>query len=539
MRYFIALLAALLTTQLQAKEPRNIIIMIGDGMGPAYTTGYRYFADDPTTPKVESTVFDQMLTGMASTYPDEPDTVVTDSAAAATALATGHKTYNGAIAVDRQKVALSSIMDVAKRLGKSTGIAVTSQINHATPAAFLVHNENRSNYNAIADAYFDDRIDGKFRADVMFGGGTQYFKRPDRDLVAEFEAAGYHFASDSASLAALSQGPALGLFADVGLPSAIDDTQGPRLDAMTAKAVELLNQNPKGFVLMVEGSQIDWAGHSNDIVTAMHEMKDFAKAIRWAKDFADSRDDTLVVVTADHSTGGLTLGAAGKYQWRADFLRKIPNSPGVIAARLAQESEPAKALPALLGFNPSKDETSNLMDAMSDGQEALVSAIKSLIDKRSLTGWTTSGHTAVDVPIFADGVDKDRFDGFMDNTEIAKRLFALLQPGEQLIGQFQTPPAPKAEATKAPVVATPAPAAPTAMPLPSTPKAQSPAPKADLPAAKPQAAPAPAPAPAPKDTPVKYETAQPAAPVSAAEATPTEAPKAASEQLVEDKQQQL
>ncbi|WKE64718.1 alkaline phosphatase [Gallaecimonas kandeliae] len=429
MRKYLLIVLALACAAAQAGEPKNIILMIGDGMGPAYTTGYRYFADDPLTPKVESTVFDQMLTGMSSTYPDEPDTLVTDSAAAATALATGHKTYNGAIAVDRQKVALASIMELAKRLGKSTGIAVTSQINHATPAAFLAHNESRSNYNAIADAYFDDRVGGQFRADVLFGGGVQYFKRQDRDLVAEFQQSGYQYVTDATGLAALTKGPALGLFADVALPAAIDDSQGPRLVDMTAKAATLLAQNPKGFVLMVEGSQIDWAGHDNDVVTAMHEVDDFAKAVRWAKDFADGRNDTLVVVTADHSTGGLTLGAGGKYQWRADFLRKIPHSPGVIASKLNQETEPEQALPALLGFQPTKDEVERLMKAKGDGDDALVKAIKRLIDRRSLTGWTTSGHTAVDVPLYADGAGSEAFRGLLDDAEVGRRLIALLQPG--------------------------------------------------------------------------------------------------------------
>ncbi|WP_115717683.1 alkaline phosphatase [Gallaecimonas mangrovi] len=511
MRYFIALTLALLSAPLLAKEPRNIIIMIGDGMGPAYTSAYRYFADDPTTPAIEKTVFDEMLTGMVSTYPDDPDTIVTDTAAAATAIATGHKTYNGGIAVDRQKVALSSVMDVAKRLGKSTGIAVTSSINDAVPAAFLVHNESRSNYNAIADAYFDDRIDGNFRADVMFGGGAQYFKRPDRDLEKEFQAAGYQFVSDAAGLAALTKGPALGLFADTGLPSAIDDTQGPRLAAMTAKAVQLLDQNPKGFVLLVDGSQIDWAGHGNDIVTAMHEVADFAKAVSWAKSYADGRDDTLVVVTADHSTGGLSLGAAGKYQWRADFLRKIPHSPNFIASQLAQASKPATALPSLLGFTPSKDETDTLMSALSDSQQALVAAIKNLIDKRSLTAWSTPGNTAIDVPIFAEGVDKDHFAGFMDNTEIAKRLFALLQPGEQP----KIPPAPVKPAAKTP------PPPVTEQPLKASP--------AEKPAAKSE----------PVKTPAANDATPKVAPLTPTQSAAPSTDKGDSKQLLEDKKQQL
>lgn len=433
MRLPLALAALLLSTQVLAQAPKNIIIMIGDGMGPAYTTGYRYFADDPATPAIEPTVFDKMLVGMASTTPDEPETLVTDSAAAATALATGHKSYNGAIAVDRQHTALASIMEIAKRLGKSTGIAVTSQINHATPAAFLAHNDSRSHYDAIADAYFDERVNGHFKADVMFGGGRKYFKRSDRDLISEFKKAGYHYADNAISLAALTQAPALGLFAPVGLPAAIDDHQGPRLKAMTAKAVQLLEKNPKGFVLLVEGSQIDWAGHANDIVDAMHEMDDFAKAVAWVRDYTLGRKDTLVVVTADHSTGGLTLGAAGKYLWRADFLRQVPHSPDVIADGLLATSAGDKVADTLLGFQPTKHELKDLLAARQDGKEALVAAIKKLINQRSLTGWTTSGHTAVDVQVFAAGADSQQFAGHLDNIQVGQRLITLV---EQSSGQL-------------------------------------------------------------------------------------------------------
>ena len=140
--------------------PKNIIYMIGDGMGPAFTTAYRYYSDNPNTKVVEPTIFDQIFVGMAHTYPDD-ETYVTDSAAGATALSTAIKTYNGAIAVDTHKKPLKTMLQVAKEKGMSTGLVSTSQINHATPASFAAHNESRRNYDEIADNYFDVKIAGR------------------------------------------------------------------------------------------------------------------------------------------------------------------------------------------------------------------------------------------------------------------------------------------------------------------------------------------------------------------------------------------
>jgi alkaline phosphatase len=161
------LLAVLCHSALATNSPKNIIMMVGDGMGPAYTTAYRMYADDPSTPEVEKTVFDRLLVGMASTHPDMVTGYITDSAASATALSTGVKTYNGAIGVDSNKKPVQTVLELAKILGRKTGIAVTSQINHATPASFGAHNESRQNYDQIADSYFDDKTNGQFVFDVM------------------------------------------------------------------------------------------------------------------------------------------------------------------------------------------------------------------------------------------------------------------------------------------------------------------------------------------------------------------------------------
>ena len=182
------------STQKQTPStPKNIIMIVSDGMGPAYTTAYRNFRDNPNTPEVEGVVLDDIFVGNASTYPDQVSGFVTDSAASATALASGVKSYNGAIGVDKNKKPVTSILQRAKQLGMRTGVAVTSQIVHATPASYVAHNESRQNYNELADSYFDDRINGQFVADVMLGGGTRYFEREDRNVTAEFIDAGYAY----------------------------------------------------------------------------------------------------------------------------------------------------------------------------------------------------------------------------------------------------------------------------------------------------------------------------------------------------------
>ena len=166
------------TTSLAENTPKNIIMVVGDGMGPAYTSAYRYYNDDPSTPEIEQTVFDRNFIGSSSTYPDPESGYITDSAASATALSTGIKTYNNAIGLDINRQPIETVLEYAKQTGKKTGVVVTVQINHATPASYLAHNTHRYNYNAIADSYIDDGI----KADLYLGGGWEYFIRKDRNL---------------------------------------------------------------------------------------------------------------------------------------------------------------------------------------------------------------------------------------------------------------------------------------------------------------------------------------------------------------------
>tara|TARA_B100001059_G_scaffold144421_1_gene144294 strand:+ start:1179 stop:2468 length:1290 start_codon:yes stop_codon:yes gene_type:complete len=406
--------------------PKNVIYMIGDGMGPAYTTAYRYFKDDPTTKSVEQTVFDTMLTGMARTYPDD-HTVVTDSAASATALSSGHKSYNGAIAVDTDKKPLKTMLEIAKQRGMTTALLATSQINHATPASFAAHNESRNNYDEIANDYIDNKIAGKLPVDLMLGGGTKYFIRDDRNLVDEFKAAGYQYGDDIQNLDQITQLPAIGLYAAKGLPFALDENP-TRLTKLTSKALDLLdNQNKDGFFVMIEGSQIDWCGHANDIACAMAEMDDFASAIEKAKAYVDKNKDTLLVITADHSTGGLTLGAHGQYKWEADVVHGVKATAGTITQHLL-ESDDLKSVwnkYTSIAFTP--ENKIKLEQAKSMGDKALNLAVKSIISDTSFTGWTTGGHTAVDVQVFAYGKGSEQFVGSQNNTDIADKLIHFIE----------------------------------------------------------------------------------------------------------------
>ncbi|QLJ10554.1 MULTISPECIES: alkaline phosphatase [unclassified Pseudoalteromonas] len=428
MKFKLSLLALLCSASSVMAEsaPKNIIYMIGDGMGPAYTTAYRYFKDDPNTKVVDPTVFDTILRGMAHTYPDD-HTYVTDSAAGATALSSGRKSYNGAIAVDTDKKPVKTMLEIAKERGMTTALVATSQINHATPASFAAHNESRRNYDEIANDYIDNKIAGKLPVDLMLGGGTKYYVRDDRNLVEEFKSAGYQYSDDFAALNEIKQIPALGLFAEVGLPFALDENP-TRLTQMTSKALDLLDgQNDKGFFVMIEGSQIDWCGHANDIACAMGEMDDFAKSIEQAKAYVDKNPDTLLVITADHSTGGLTLGAHGQYKWETEVVKGVKATAGTITDELQKADDLKSVWQRYTNIEFTEENSIKLEQAKKMGDKALLLAVKDIINHASFTGWTTGGHTAIDVQVFAYGQRAKDFYGSQNNTDIADKLIDFIK----------------------------------------------------------------------------------------------------------------
>ena len=415
-------------------------------MGIAATSAHRYYKSHDTS-KVQITQFDRLLVGTASTYPDD-NTYVTDSAAGATALLTGHKTYNNAIAVSTKEQPLDSLFKKAKRLGYNTGLVATSEINHATPATCYAHNGSRHNYDAIADDFLDRQFQGKPLIDLAFGGGLDYFTRSERNLLDELKQLDYSTLQQLSELEQVNSLPAIGLFAPVGMPYAIDESPGQknRLTQMTQKALELLGQEKEPFVLLVEGSLIDWCEHDNDVACLMAEMEDFEQTLSLVKQFAEQQGDTLVIATADHATGGLSVGGYDKKKWKPEVIAQVQSSIRTIVSQLLTSTTDniQQIWPQHVDFALTEEELKRLQEARQQaltfqGEDArekqeyhLANAVRAIINRRSYTGWTSLTHTADDVPVMAYGPGADLFRGHQDNVEIGQTLFNLLKQREQV-----------------------------------------------------------------------------------------------------------
>lgn len=411
------------------RKIKNVIFLIGDGMGVSYTSAYRYLQDDPGTKFVERTELDKYLVGQQMTYPEDPEQNVTDSASAATAMSAGIKTYNNAIAVDNDGSEVKTVLEAAKEQGKATGLVATSEITHATPASFGSHDESRQNMNAIADDYYDELINGKHKVDVLLGGGTDLLVRKDRNIAEEFKKDGFSYVTNRKELLADKNEQVLGLFAERGMPKMIDRTEDtPSLKDMTASAIERLNKDKDGFFLMVEGSQVDWAGHDNDIVSAMSEMEDFEKAFKAAIEFAKKDKHTLVVATADHSTGGYSIGSDGNYNWFSEPIKAAKRTPDFMAQEIANGASVEETLKEYIDFDLKEGEIQSVKKAAETKKAADIdNAIEEIFNQRSHTGWTTGGHTGEDVPVYAFGPASDRFAGQIENTDQAKLIFEILK----------------------------------------------------------------------------------------------------------------
>jgi alkaline phosphatase len=286
------------TTEVR-KKPKNIILLIGDGMGLSQVSASYFFKE--TTPNFER--FNTI--GLIKT--SAADALVCDSAASATAYATGVATYNGAIAVDMQKQAVPTIIEIITAKHISTGIISTSSIMHATPASFYAHVSSRKSYDEIASYIPTSNID------FIAGGGTQFLdknKREDkRDLFKELIENGYNVEIDSLPNVVSDKKQAIFLAND-GMLKMLDG-RGNFLPTATKVALEKLSKNENGFFLMIEAAQIDWGGHNNEVEYLITELLDFDNTIGVALDFAAENEETLVIVTADHETGGFTLSADG------------------------------------------------------------------------------------------------------------------------------------------------------------------------------------------------------------------------------------
>lgn len=377
---------------------RNLILLIGDGMGAAH----RFAGQLLLAGRFGSLVMDRMAhRGQMGTLSLDPESFVTDSAAAATALATGVKTVNGAVAVDRDGRARATIHELARRAGKATGLVTTCQITDATPAAFGAHVIHRSDQSEIARQYLE-----KSGIDVILGGGGAWWLPEgepspfgaswrDRncgrqgDLVAEAIGHGYRHVADADGLAAATRDPTtsrlLGLFAAQEMFVQSAEGHGDAYDPpvslaeMTAAALNVLSRNPSGFVLMVEESAIDRMAHHNNAPLTIKGVLELDRAVQVALAFAEREPDTLVIVAADHETGGLAVAGSGDTPY--------PYEPGggLLDTLLAGEDGPFPVADSGYGF---------------------------------VVGWATTGHTASAVPVTAAGPGAERVSGLVENTDL-------------------------------------------------------------------------------------------------------------------------
>lgn len=329
----------------QVPGVKNVILMIGDGMGPAQI--YAGLTANKGSLNLEKSTH----TGLSKT--NASDNYITDSAAGATAFSAGVKTYNGAIGVDSTGKPVRTILEIAEEHGLATGLVATSTITHATPASFIAHQPSRSMEEEIAADFLNTDID------VFIGGGEEYFnsREDGRDLLSELEERDYQVLNTLEEITATESGKLAGF-----LPvRRMLDGRGDQLPETAQTAINILNQNDNGFFLMIEGSQIDWGGHDNNQEYVVTEMLDFDRTIGKVLEFAEEDGETLVIITADHETGGMSLtgGDLETGEVKAEF--------------------------------------------------------------------TTGGHTAVMVPVFAYGPGAEAFAGMYHNTAIFDKMMEALQ----------------------------------------------------------------------------------------------------------------
>jgi len=346
-----------LTSGVVEQNEINIILLIGDGMGLSQISAAFVFQD--SVPNFERFETIGLIKNSSATHK------ITDSAAGATAFSTGFKTYNGAIGIDSDSTNQKTLVEIASEQGMKTGLVVTSSITHATPASFYAHAKSREMAEEIATWLPESGVD------YFAGGGLKYFnKRADNINYLELlEEKGFEIDTTDLNLAQeVFENKKYGyMLAEDGMPKSI--SRGDFLPNATVQALKYLSKSENGFFLMVEGSQIDWGGHENDSDYLIKEVMDFDKTLGIALDFAETHKNTLVIVTADHETGGFTLAS----KTEIDDQGVKHNNYDIIA--------------------PS---------------------------------FSTDGHSATLIPVFAIGPGSEIFSGVYENTEIFHKILEFI-----------------------------------------------------------------------------------------------------------------
>ncbi|MCX7820205.1 MAG: alkaline phosphatase [Brevinematales bacterium] len=420
------------------KTVKNIIILIPDGMSVGgYTLARWYKGGSPLA-------MDELICGLIRTY--NSDSLIADSAPAATAYACGYKAVTKNIGVMPEKAGMpgvpqvvkgeenkpiANIFEAARLKGKATGLVFTCELPHATPAGFSAHSKDRSAYDDISEQQVYCGLD------VVFGGGWFFLTkegRKDGEDLLEVVKKNYFFISNRTALFSLKKDikRVWGLFTPKAMSYDFDRTEEePSIAEMTTKAIEILSRNTNGFILMVEGSKIDWASHANDPVGVISDILAFDEAVKVAKEFAKTNKNTLVIVAPDHGNGGITIGNTDSDK---TYDKLVLDD---IFKLIKTAKKTGEGIENLISITSNKDNISNTLATYYGIQDVTEEEVKNIIltisnkkplnyivgpmiSKRSYIGWTTHGHTGEDVIFGIYSPKNDHPKGVIENTDIAK-----------------------------------------------------------------------------------------------------------------------
>lgn len=436
-----------------AAVPKNVVIMFADGAALTQWNFGQYSSRVLRSQSfaVTDVVLREGVSGMLSTQPY--GAYVTDSAAAASAMSTGHKVRNGAVSVAPDGRILPTLMQKAKAAGKRIGLVTTATVYDATPAAFGVNALSRRDSATIVDAYLE------LEPDVLMGGGEDFFlpagvpggkRRDGRDITSAFRAKGHQYVRTVGELKTSASPKLLGLFASADMSFELDRNRDrePTTAEMTAAALKALSTaSPKGFVLLVENENTDTAQHANDAASLMHALWAFDDAVKVALDYQKRHPDTLVIVTGDHETGGFSatyalkdlssVSSSNRFYSDDESLRRLSRvtmSFGAAAAKLGRKPT-AEQLDAVVatgfpGFRLDPDVQGLILGRKTSERNFFYlpqNALGMMIARQTGFYWGTSGHTAEPVQVGAIGPGAQAFRGYQDNTDFAKHLHRMIE----------------------------------------------------------------------------------------------------------------
>ncbi|WKA56593.1 alkaline phosphatase [Planococcus shixiaomingii] len=418
------------------KEPTNVIMLVMDGTSAGATNLARWY-------KGEDLAMDEILVGGMRTHSAE--SAITDSAPAATALATGNKSNDKVIGllpkivntpgvdpVDPEDTykPVANVLEGAKLAGKSTGIISTSEIQHATPAGFSAHATHRSNYQDIAEQQVYQGID------VVLGGGKESLApgasknaRVDgENLIEVIDENGYDFVETKEQLLKSSSDKIWGSFASSALAYDFDrqetNNSEPSLAEMTKKGIDTLSKDKDGFFMFVEGSKVDWAAHANDTVGILSDVLAFDDAVKEAVDFAKKDGNTMVIAVSDHGNSGITMGNLNTNSNYPEipvstYIDPLKKATMTVEGALKQLKSDRSNMEQVAGLYGLDDLTSKELDVLK-ASKTLQADMTKMLANRANIGFTTGGHTGEDVFLYAYGPSKPK--GLVDNTDIATTM---------------------------------------------------------------------------------------------------------------------